>query len=55
MDDDEPTIVGLKCEVDGALGRGFEGDVGKGILDFVGEVGLEEGKAGGRGRIPVGL
>lgn len=55
MDDDEPAIVGLKCEVDGALGRGFEGDVGKGILDFVGEVGLEEGKAGGRGRIPVGL
>ena len=49
-------MVGLKCDVDGAVGRGLAGDVdGKGILDFEGEGGLREGKAAGRGRGTVDL
>ena len=50
MDDEEPGIVGLKCEDEGAASRGLDADVGNGILDFVGDAGLDEGKAGGRGR-----
>ena len=56
VDDEEPGMVGLKCEVDGAVGRGLVGEVdGKGILDFEGERGLREGKAAGRGRGTVDL
>jgi len=47
--DEAAGIVGLKCEVDGAGGRGLDGDA-NGILDFVGDPGLEDGKAKAEGR-----
>jgi hypothetical protein len=54
-DDDDPGMDGLKVDVVAVVGmRGLDGE-GKGILDFIGDAGREDGKAEGRGRGTEGL